>query len=389
MRTSSIPPTLLSLLLISYSASTPFPKTIGVFEAMVALLAIALFILGIPKAKNNILSLSLISCLLFTGLMTALLNGNAVNSIIRDVIPILYFSFPFATLALFSKCIEKDQSHLETVVNATIALGFIYSLRECIVFFNSGSTSFFKTESYMLQAPCVLFTLILSNFRAITAHSNTRRIIYLTISAVCTIPLYYSTLRAPIALGYIAPLALTARAHPKIAIPALAIGATLFAEQLLHSEGILENFIKKQQTYGSNNKLAELQHVIESTTKSSLLDALLGGGWGTTWFSPAVGMEVNYAHSIITFGGLKLGITGMIISATYMAYLLNRYAAACIVYFRSGRNVGAFAISTAAISSILVGGLLESAYKTLDFGIITLLLFLTLEKNKDREPSPK
>ncbi|MNZ92399.1 hypothetical protein D3C78_1114230 [compost metagenome] len=111
---------------------------------------------------------------------------------------------------------------------------------------------------------------------------------------------------------------------------------------------------------------------------TNFLSAFFGKGWGATWFSPAVGMEVNYAHSLITYGALKLGILGILLSAGYSLYILKTYIHAGILFIAKPTQltIENLVIMTAAISSMLVGGLLESAYKTLDFGIITLTFLL-------------
>lgn len=151
-----------------------------------------------------------------------------------------------------------------------------------------------------------------------------------------------------------------------------------FAERLIHSEGIFEEFFKKQQTYGSNNKLEEFQVVFNSLMSANFLDAFFGKGWGATWFSPAVGMEVNYAHSLITYGALKLGILGIFLTAGYCLYIIRLYIHAGTLFITKPKQIDfdKVVIMTAAICSMLVGGLLESAYKTLDFGIITLAFLL-------------
>lgn len=379
MKKSNIPNYTLIVMILSYSISLPFPKNIGLPEAVVGATATMLFITGLPKSlRNNPYSILLLCALLLIGLLAGAVKANKTESIVRDVIPLLYFSLPFVTFTLFKESITDNPEKFETIIKALILLGFIYSTRECLAFFQSDSIGFYKTETYMLQAPCVLFALIISNYRVLTSNSLIAKIIYAMISITCILPLYFSTLRAPIALAIITPLGLAAITHPKIMKPVMVLIFALLVEELFNSEGIFEEFIKKQETYGSNNKLEELYTVLDSLMSSNIFYAIFGKGWGATWYSPAVRAEVNYAHSLITYGALKLGILGVILSLLYSLYMLKIYIYSSRIFIAGPTKTTTenMIIMTAAACSLLVGGLLESAYKTLDFGIVTLTIFL-------------
>ena len=99
---------------------------------------------------------------------------------------------------------------------------------------------------------------------------------------------------------------------------------------------------------------------------------LLGKGIGGTWLSPAVGVEVRYAHSLLAYSILKTGIIGLGVFIFFMVYMIIN-GSRWFITLRSQPDVLAVFMST--WPTLFVNIFLESGYKTFGFGVILAIFF--------------
>ena len=145
-----------------YSFSFPFPKSITIVEILI-LVSLIFFIGSSLKYlfhyKNIVQVLLFISFLIFP-LVVAMIEGNSLANIIRDIIPYFYFSL---TLIFFLKkrkkeYIDKLLIYLPWLLSLS---GIIFAFRELYIWSQMGNifvVSQFQTEDYLGQSPIVLFS---------------------------------------------------------------------------------------------------------------------------------------------------------------------------------------------------------------------------------------
>ena len=106
---------------------------------------------------------------------------------------------------------------------------------------------------------------------------------------------------------------------------------------------------------------------------------LFGKGWGATLASPAVGgMVVNYTHNLLTALWLKTGLIGLILAGLYIAGLAKG-----LVPLLWTNPVLAVALAV----PLVIDTLLYASYKSLDFGLILLLIALYTRPRQLRGPA--
>ena len=112
-------------------------------------------------------------------------------------------------------------------------------------------------------------------------------------------------------------------------------------------------------------RLEEAQAVWLSVADSPLT-LLFGQGWGATLESPAVGgIRVNYTHSILSGMLLKTGLAGLFLTVAYLA----------AIAVRLGRLAGSRPLLAGALAGpLLINIFFYASYKSLDFGLILLLI---------------
>jgi hypothetical protein len=109
----------------------------------------------------------------------------------------------------------------------------------------------------------------------------------------------------------------------------------------------------------------EASVVMRSLAESPVF-VLFGKGWGATVASPAVGgMTVNFTHSLFTTYWLKTGITGVLMVLYYLSSLGLLLPG---IFFRNPM------MALALAGPFLIDITLYASFKSLDFGILLLLM---------------
>jgi hypothetical protein len=130
---------------------------------------------------------------------------------------------------------------------------------------------------------------------------------------------------------------------------------------------ILQGLAHKTSAVGLNNRLEEA-HVVWESFRDRPLALIFGQGWGATIVSPAVGSNpVNYTHNLMTTYLLKSGLLGLALVLTYLWALGSGIWRILWVH-----PVAALALA----APFLIDIFLYASFKSLDFGLLLLLLTL-------------
>jgi hypothetical protein len=162
--------------------------------------------------------------------------------------------------------------------------------------------------------------------------------------------------------------------RPRILIlPVLAMVAALLVLWPFALD-ILSGLLQKNAVVGLNNRVEEALTVWESF-RDQPLALILGQGWGASFVSPAVGPDpVNYTHNLFTTYLLKGGLAGVLLVLLYLGSL-----GAGIWRLFWVHPVRALAVA----APFLIDITLYASFKSLDFGVLLLLIALWT-----RSPAP-
>ncbi|MBI4031221.1 MAG: hypothetical protein HY370_06045, partial [Proteobacteria bacterium] len=128
---------------------------------------------------------------------------------------------------------------------------------------------------------------------------------------------------------------------------------------------------RKTAMVGLNMRWAEAIAVADQLT-GSFWTVLFGKGWGATVASPAVGgVIVNFTHSLITTYWLKTGLLGLSLVFLYFCHM-------GIILLRLLRSQPVLAAALAG--PLLIDIFLYASFKSLDFGLVLLLLALWADR---------
>lgn len=362
---------------VFYSLSTPFPISVGLVEALIGVLFVLAFWKGVIYVlvlRYKMFSL-IFYCLLMLPLVISMIRSGDAVDILRDIIPLFYIFIP---LFFFSMSRVNCKFVIDNFCMILALAGVVYALRELLSWYSLGGLgvgAFAKTETYMIQAPMVLFSgcyfLCLSTYffsvrRFLTAS------ICLSLGLIPVLGFYYAVLRAPMFLLFFAPISyffILYRSSLALVLIILSFAVFWVGFDFLY---YFEAFINKHETYGDNNKLAELYEILNQIVlQGDGLSTIFGKGWGGTWISPAVGSEVSYAHSLLSYAILKGGLLGLFFFLFFLIWGSHKL----IFIFLSVRSDKLLLlVFVSVMPALFVNVFLESGYKTLDFGLILAVL---------------
>lgn len=378
---------LIAALVIYALAGTPTPDNPGWIEVVIgALLILAVGVSGVYNALNTPLNAPawqkygryLLCFGVFVSFLMSLLQNNDVNMAFRDIFSFVFMLFPLFLTFLW----QNKQAKPQFFIFLTVFIGVCFAIRAILPLGADGWLAFLTSPGlhYFANLPTVLFSaLFLSGSFIVMAAGvvEKRRILpALALLGFAVIPftaMAISLQRATIGASclYLAAILLYAFARRpyRAVIPCAMIAALALALWPLLSELGLA-LEAKSAAVGLNMRWQEAQAVWEVVSGNSLT-FLFGMGWGATFHSPAVaGVNVNFTHSLITAMLLKTGLCGLFLTLFYLA-ALGREA------LRLALNMPVLGLALAA--PILINVLLYASYKSLDFGIVLLLIPLSVQ----------
>ncbi|MCB1592494.1 MAG: hypothetical protein KDI90_08600 [Alphaproteobacteria bacterium] len=329
------------------------------------------------------------ACLLVYGLsvplLIAFLSGNAPSSILRDLFPFLFLFCPLFFLPLF----ERKPANAGGVLFCLVFIGLMFSLRSLTA--QAGWCGLLcGTELlYLENMPTVLFSgLFLAGAAVVCFMRGGGLLAYsvffllLFLSAIPFLAMALTLQRASLgayAVYLLVLLFLHFYARPArtatLFIPASCI-VFLSAIFLPQFYLVFGEVFGKTALVGFNNRPQEAAAVWDAVSQNSLT-MLFGLGWGAHFHSPAVGgLSVNFTHNFFTTMLLKTGLCGLIFSLVYIAGVARVLA----------RVVFAVPVLGLALAApFLIDITLYASFKSLDFGLTLLMIYLSLVYCKQSE----
>ena len=316
------------------------------------------------------------------GLVNGLVHGNSLSLIVRDVVPFLFLFLP-VFLAGFLKQLDDRERFLLT---AFVALsGVCFALRVISPVLTDGSlpafASYVRDPALLANAPTVLFAavLLLGTSGAILTQGITARcalyamgmivLALAPLAAMAAIQQRASVGYLVVAMGFLMAAGLCKRPY-RMGIPVLLAASAVVVMAPIWTD-IVQTLSHKNALVGFNMRGREASAVMD-VVDDSLWSALFGKGWGTTLVSPAVGgAVVNFTHSLVTSTWLKAGLVGVLLMSAYMGML----------GFRLLQAVRSYPVLVVAIAGpFLIDIFLYASYKSLDFGLLLLLIPLWVDR---------
>lgn len=303
---------------------------------------------------------------------TGLMAGHAPGLILRDVIPFLFMVMPL----FFDPALEKKPQRIALVCIFIVFVGLAFSLRSFGSVFDPAYWLGGVAElTYFANAPTVLFAALFciglageKILRARALSDILKIAILLSVTAIALIAMILMVQRAFLGAFVLYSASLTGLAVFKmpyrawrlliLIIPALVFGFPYWS-------GIGQMLFEKTQNVGFNMRAQEWG-AVWNVLKDEPVAMLLGTGWGGTFSSPAVGgLSVSFTHGLLSSMLLKTGIVGCALSVFYIGALLKTLAKPLIQDP---------ILALALIAPVLIDVFLYASFKSLDFGLILLLV---------------
>lgn len=317
-------------------------------------------------------------------LIAGCLRGHDPMLIARDIFPFLFLCLPLFLTGVTGHSARTIHLYIYIIC----ALGLVFALRAL------GPAYGYLPPAgelyYLSNAPTVLFAAIFMAGAALDRFTEAPRastwlkgIIALIFVVTILWAMLLDTQRATIGaiilsllVFYIAAMMRSAR---RVIVPTL-IMVALVIGFLPVVDDALQAIAGKTAKVGLNMRLEEFNAVID-TISPSFVTTLFGTGWGAKMASPAVaGIEVNFTHSLLTYVLLKTGLCGL---ALTLAWLVR--VAADIRTIMRHNLVPGFAL----IWAVAIPVILYASHKSLDFGLILLLVAVLADGFKGRVATAK
>jgi len=362
---------LLAAILIYGALGSPTPDQPGLAEAVIGLLLLAAS--NPAGLMNRSAGAMIFAGLLAIGLAGAALNSQGVLLIVRDLFPLAFWFLPLFMMDLFIAKPVRAQGFLL----ALIASGLLFSLRADLEVLGQPFASMRSDGElyYLANAPTVLFAaLMLALFpaKAFIFKADMRRFGILLLSLMLlSLPLLSMALSVQRAsLGYFALITGSVCVYGFLFYPrrmAVLLALLLAALIPLAAAGqqVFEMMVEKTFLFGLNMRAEEWQAVWAAVSQD-WWTVLFGLGWGSGFESPAVaGVYVHYTHSLLSSMVLKTGLIGLCLMLGYLGVILRQ---GLLLFGRNRMLVLAIA------GPIVIDVLLYAAFKSLDFGLMILLI---------------
>jgi len=301
-------------------------------------------------------------------------SGHDLSVIFRDIIPFLFLLLPYFMLGWIDGSVAEKTFVTAGIVFIGVAFGarlIFPALQDGVGFTNA------PDALYLSIAPTVVFAAIF--LTGLAGHLLYCRVSFVSAVMACGfLLLALLPISGMVMTLQRASLGLTAAGIFLLLLigavrrPMRAIVPSIFCVLLLiffaPSVGaILDSLLQKQAMVGSNMRLQEFRAVAD-TMDDSILHVLFGRGWGATLASPAVGgVVVNFTHSLLTSYWMKTGLVGLLIVLVYLGSL-----ASALVRMVRVQPV----LAVALFVPLAIDVILYASFKSLDFGLILLLLAL-------------
>jgi hypothetical protein len=284
----------------------------------------------------------------------------------RDVVPFLFLFLP-----LFIQVRTKRERDIVTA--SILAVGVLFALRLVGPFNAAGGDPL-----YLSIAPTVLFAALffagmagMVLYRRVGVAALVKSAIALGVSVLCLAAMAMTMQRASLGLFVLGVLVLAEMAVVRAPIRAVApvgiLSIVIFATVPLWGP-VAEALVFKQGMVGMNMRWQEAEAVFKVVQEAGFFAALFGMGWGAMIESPAVGeIAVGFTHNLFT----TLLLKGGWVAVGLMAVMLYRLCWPGVAALKT-----APVVMVALFAPIAIDSVLYASFKSLDFGLILLLMRL-------------
>ncbi len=309
-------------------------------------------------------------------LLLAGLRGHDPLWVIRDLLPFLFFLLP----VFLARNFEQRSGYAPHLLAGIIALGCVFALRSLVHLypFNILNLVFFVSSEelfYFANAPTVLFSALiflgLAGRELIKAGGVKQLAGAAGLFVLSLLPLLAMTLsvqRATLGAVLLYVFLLTFLAlwkKPGRALRLVILGLVIIWAGLPVIAEMWGVLSQKTSLVGLNMRAQEAAAVWDAVSQDPAT-MLFGLGWGGSFHSPAVGgLSVNFTHSLVTSMLLKTGLAGLFLAFVYLVGLLNLLSR---LLFKHP------VLALALAAPVLIDIFLYASFKSLDFGLILLLI---------------
>ncbi len=298
--------------------------------------------------------------------------GNGFSAMLRDIIPFLFLFLPMFLLPL----LRARPYYFRSILFAILMIGLLFALRSLMMRIYDRCLFACPDELlYLENMPTVLFAclLIIGVAMSFIMRGVTMRniAIFSALIMVSLIPIVamVTTLQRA-SLGAVALYVVILQCYFFYKSPAKAallfLIGTLFVFIInISFSSVFYDLLSKTQNVGLNMRPQEFVAIWDIVSGDPLA-FLFGIGWGGQFYSPAVGgLSVNFTHNFFTTLLLKTGIIGVVACIAYIVGLLERLLR---VIFKNP------ILGLALAAPILIDLTLYASFKSLDFGLVLLLI---------------
>ena len=375
----------LSLAVVLYAATgSPTPDNPGVIEILIGLcLAGAVGFRGAVKAIDIFTPESraqrLYHFFFIYGLavptLMALYTGNETGLVFRDTLSFLFLGLPVFLKGGWG----QDGPYTKWLSGLLLLAGFLFAIRTLLPVLNIWIPQ--GELIYLSNSPLVVMAAVFFMLRAWDGTHNIKAasLIMLGLNLSCVLILLAAMLldvqRATIGAVFLALMVAAGMdfyQKPKAGLCSLFLFSGLMVLFWPAMTSVLSEMMHKTADVGMNARFAELSAVYAKLCSGDGLTYLFGYGWGATFSSPAVaGLEVNFTHSWLSTMLLKGGIVFFgLCAAVFFALIYEIF-----LIFQRDRSWG-----LALGAAFIIPSLLYASHKSLDFGLILLMIMVWSDK---------
>lgn len=318
-------------------------------------------------------------------------HGNALHQVLRDLVWLGFIALPVLLYPLWSRDAPHGAAQ-RWVWRAALCAGFFLIAREALRIAGGGLAAFSLAggTTYLSNSPLVAMAAIYTGGAGILllAMGGRRRdfaagAAMAVVALACVFIMILGMQRA-FAGGFFLALALVLfcvlRVRPVATLCLLAIlgaGMVWLWPVLEVSTAAL---IAKTEQVGWNRRAEEWAAVWHHIAGSPW-SLLFGTGWGGVFNSPAVGgLSVNFTHGALSSLLLKTGLAGVAFFGAYFA-ALGALVARTILHTADLRLL---VRGLALMVPFLIDMFLYASFKSLDFGVLLLLMAFLGETGADK-----
>ncbi len=356
---------------------SPTPDNPGVTEMVVgSLLVLSIVTAGFSGGvsfsigRNSFLILMQIFflCGLIFPTLSGVYFGNDWMLMIRDIV-----AFSFLGLPLFlSEKISAHDGSSEILRGVLVFTGIAFAVRTLLPAFNiwipQGELLYLSNSPLALFAAVYVASRFFLSLQVLSYPNFIKSVLWLGALCVLLSAMLLDVQRATIGAVGISVLAIALftfiKTPGKVFVPVLIIAGLCLLAYPLISE-TLNVMAQKTAVVGMNMRVQEAMAVYDYLSLAPET-FFMGRGWGAVFASPAVGgVEVNYTHSLLTMMALKGGLVMLSLSVLVVCAALYKI----ILIFQRDNVMG-----LSLFWPLLVPVLLYASHKSLDFGLLLLLI---------------